>query len=40
MLAKLNLVILTVWLVSELVPLIANRLAQWEMACTRDDDER
>lgn len=39
MLAQLNVVILTVWLVAELVPLIANKLALWEMACRREDDD-
>ncbi len=40
MLAQLNVVILTVWLLAELVPLIANKLALWEIASGREDDDR
>ena len=38
MLAVLNLVILTLWLVVESVPLVADKLAQWEFERFNEDD--
>jgi hypothetical protein len=38
MLAHVNLAILVVWLVAELVPVLADRLAAWEVR-QADEDE-